>query len=231
MWEPQLALADHGWRVVAPYLRGMGGGRDVGPATSMDDYAGDVIDLLDALHVEEVVLGGVSMGGYVAFAMLRCAPRYVRGLVLADTRPQADTREGVDGRKRMLALVREKGPAAVADEMLPRLLGPTTFRDRPEVVARVRALALSNSTEAIAGAMTALMTRVDSTSLLSGIRCPTLVMVGEEDVITPPQLSEAMQRAIPGSGLAVLPQAGHLPNLERPDAFNDALGNFLDHNF
>ena len=108
MWEPQLALADRGWRVVAPHLRGMGGGLDEAPAASMDDYAGDVIDLLDALHIDEVVLGGVSMGGYVAFAMLRRAPRYIRGLVLADTRPQADTQEGVEGRKRMLTLVDRK---------------------------------------------------------------------------------------------------------------------------
>ncbi len=109
MWEPQLALAANGWRVIAPHLRGFDGGSTDPAATSMDDYAGDVIDLLDALHVEDAVIGGLSMGGYVTFALLRHAPRYFRGLVLADTRPQADTPEGVEGRRKMLALVRRKG--------------------------------------------------------------------------------------------------------------------------
>ena len=115
------------------------------------------------------------MGGYAAFAMLRHAPRYVQGLILADTRPEADTPEGVEGRRKMLELVQAKGPAAVADEMIPKLLGETTRRTRPEVVDRVRSLVLSNSADAIAGAIRALMTRPDSTPLLSTIHVPTLI--------------------------------------------------------
>ena len=94
MWEGQLALADTGWHVIAPQLRGFDGGAGDPPAASIDDYAGDVIDLLDALHVKQAVIGGLSMGGYVAFALLRLAARYVQGLILADTRSQADTPEG-----------------------------------------------------------------------------------------------------------------------------------------
>ncbi len=229
MWEPQLAMADRGWHVIAAHLRRFDGGDQDPPAVSVDDFAGDVIDLLDALRIHEAVIGGLSMGGYVALAMFRQAARYFQGLVLADTRAEADTAEGVEGRKRMLALVREKGPSAVADEMLPKLLGHTTRETRPEIVEHVRSLALSNSTEAIVGAVTALMTRPDSTPTLGNIRCPALILVGDQDIVTPPPLSEALHRGIAGSQLAVIPQAGHLSSLERPAAFNDALARFLAH--
>jgi 3-oxoadipate enol-lactonase len=236
MWEEQLVLAAGGWRVIAPQFRGVDGaspgGQDVDvaldpAASSMDDYAGDAIDLLDGLHVEQAVIGGLSMGGYAAFAMLRHAPRYFQGLVLADTRPQADTPEGVHGRGNMLRLVQEKGPGAVAAEMIPKLLGETTRRTRPELVERVRSLVLASSADAIGGAIRALMTRPDSTPLLPTIHVPTLIVVGAEDTVTPPELSEKMHADIAGSELVVIPGAGHLSNLEQPEAFNGALARFL----
>jgi pimeloyl-ACP methyl ester carboxylesterase len=195
----------------------------------MDDCAADVVDLLDALHVEDAVIGGLSMGGYIAFALFRHAPRYFRGVILADTRPQADSPEAVEGRKRLLAVVREQGPGVVADQLLPKLLGETTRRNNPDLVARVRELIQSNSAGAIAGAISALMSRPDSGPLLSSIHCPTLILVGEEDELTPPALSRDMQQAIGGAELVVIPGAGHLSNLEQPDAFNAALARFLEH--
>jgi 3-oxoadipate enol-lactonase len=228
MWEDQLALADGGWRVLAPQLRGVDGGSQDPRATSVDDYAGDVIDLLDALHIDEAVIGGLSMGGYVTFAMFRHAPSYFRGMLLADTRPQADTPEGVEGRKRMLALVAEKGPAALVDEMLPKLLAESTRNLHGEIVERVRALALANSADAIAWALTALMTRPDSTPLLAKIHCPTLILVGEGDILTPPAVSREMHAGIAGSQLVVITDAGHLTNIEQPAAFNSALSRFLE---
>ena len=229
MWEGQLTLADTGWRVIAPQLRGFDGGAGDPPAASVDDYAGDVIDLLDALHVTQAVIGGLSMGGYVAFALLRLAARYVQGLVLADTRSQADTPEGVAGRTRLLQVVQDKGPSVVADEMIPKLLSEMTRNTRPVVVELVRTLAVANSSDAIAGAIRALMTRPDSTPLLSSIHVPTLVLVGDEDALTPPPASEEMHRAIAGSELVRIPQAGHLSNLEQPELFNAALAAFLTH--
>lgn len=229
MWEPQLALSVHGWRVIAPQLRGFDGGPGDQSVTSMDDYAGDIIDLLDTLHVESAVIGGLSMGGYVTFALLRNAARYFRGVVLADTRPQADAPEGVQARERMLALVHSKGPAAVAEEMLPKLLGESTRRDRPAVVEQVRSLILSNGTEAVAGGISAMMTRPDSTPVLQAIHVPTLIVVGEEDTLTPPAFSAEMHRAIHGSELVTIPKAGHMSNLEQPEAFNNALARFLTH--
>ena len=229
MWEGELALAGTGWHVIAPQLRGFDGGAGDPPAASVDDYAGDIIDLLDALHVKQAVVGGLSMGGYVAFALLRAAARYVQGLILADTRSQADTPEGIAGRTRLLQLVQDKGASAVADEMIPKLLGETTRATRPAVVERVRSLALANSSDAIAGAIRALMTRPDSTPLLASIHVPTLIVVGEEDTVTPPAASEEMHRAIAGSQLVRIPQSGHLANLEQPALFHAALAAFLSH--
>jgi len=129
----------------------------------------------------------------------------------------------------MIALVRDKGASAIADEMVPKLLGETTRQKQPQVVSRVRSLILPSSTAGIAGGLNVLMTRPDSTPLLSSIHVPTLIVVGDEDALTPPSASEEMQRAIAGSELVRIPQAGHLSNLEQPDLFNAALAAFLTH--
>jgi 3-oxoadipate enol-lactonase len=228
MWEPQLALAEQGWRVIAPQMRAFDGGDHELPASSIDDFAGDIIDLLDRLHVHEAVIGGLSMGGYVALAMFRHAPRYFQGLILADTRADADTPAAVEGRQRLLMLVREGGAAAVAEEMLPKLLGATTRAQRPEIVNHVRSLVLASSPAAIAGGISALMTRPDSTPLLERIHCPTLILVGDEDAVTPRPLAEALHAGIGGSTLASVPEAGHLSSLEQPGVFNDTVGRFLE---
>jgi pimeloyl-ACP methyl ester carboxylesterase len=129
----------------------------------------------------------------------------------------------------MLQLVQERGPSAVADEMVPKLLGATTRSTQPAIEDRVRSLVNANSTEAIAGAIRALMTRPDSTPLLASIHVPTLIVVGEEDTLTPPALSEEMQRSIGGAQLVRIPHAGHLSNIEQPELFNGALAAFLSH--
>lgn len=231
MWEPQLSLSGLGWRVVVPTLRGFDGGTADPLVSSMDDFAADIIDLLDAVGIEEAVVGGLSMGGYVAFAMHRLAPRYFGGLILADTRAEADTPESGAARLRMMELAAAEGPGAIAAEMMPRLLGDTTRRTRPAIEEAVRSMIVSNSSTAIAAALGAIMRRLDSTPLLSSIRCPTLVIAGEEDTLTPPALSQGLHEAIGGSTLSLVPEAGHLANLEQPDAFNRAVGAFLARNF
>jgi 3-oxoadipate enol-lactonase len=228
MWEAQFAMADRGWRVIAPQLRGFDGPAADTAAESVDDFAGDIIDLLTALHVDEAVIGGLSMGGYITLALFRHAPGYFRGMILADTRAEADSPEGLEGRKQMLELVRQKGAAAAADAMMPKLLCDATRANQPEVVDRLRSLILSNSPETIAAAIVALMTRPDSTPVLSTIHCPTLVIVGDQDALTPPPLSETLHRGIRGSELVVVPGAGHMSNMEQPAAFNLALEHFLD---
>jgi 3-oxoadipate enol-lactonase len=231
MWQPQLEMASRGWRVVVPALRGFGPGPDARkepPAASVDDYAGDIIDLLDTLHVKDAVICGLSMGGYIAFAIYRHAATYFRGLVLADTRSQADAPEAVANRKGMQQLVREKGQGAVADALLPKLVCDATRASKPSVVENLRTQITSTSVESIVGALDALMTRPDSTPILATLRIPVLIFVGDQDAITPLPLSEQMHHDIPGSQLVVIKDAGHMSNMEQPRAFNDALGGFLD---
>jgi pimeloyl-ACP methyl ester carboxylesterase len=198
-----------------------------GGRITMDDYAADVLGLMDALELDDAVIGGLSMGGYVAFAMHRLAPSRFAGMVLADTRPQADSPQALEGRLRLRAVLAADGPAGVADQMLPKLLGETTRRERPEIVRQTRALIESASREAIDAAVGALMTRPDSTPGLESISCAALVLVGEQDEIAPLAEAEAMQRAIRRSTLSVIPGAGHLSSLERPDVFSRGLSDFL----
>jgi 3-oxoadipate enol-lactonase len=231
MWAPQFALAAQGWRVIAPHLRGLGGVAAAGdpPVQSMDDYVADLVDLLDQLPIKTAVVGGLSLGGYVAFALLRLAPRYLSGLILADTRPQADSAAALEGRRGMLERLVEGGPAAVADDMVPKLLGSTTRATRPSVEADVRRWICANPDAGIAGAIRAMMSRPDAAALLPKIECPTLVLVGDEDVVTPPAVAEEMHRAIHRAELSIVPGAGHLASLEQPERFNLAVAQFLAH--
>ena len=223
MWRPQLAQVPDGWRFVAPDLRGFGGTLDEGtPALTLDDHADDLLGFLDALEIDSPVVGGLSMGGYITFALFRRAPERIAGMVLADTRPQVDSPDGRRGRQALLDLLHSRGVGAVADDLLGKQLGQTTLRERPEVAAEVRRLIESSSPRAIEAAVTALLSRPDSTPDLARIRCPTLVIVGAEDTITPPADAEAMYLAL-GSVLVVIPGAGHVSNLEAPGAFNAAL--------
>ena len=227
MWEPQLAAPPEGWRVVAPDLAGFGRSFPAPASATFEDDAGDLLALLDHLGEKQAVVAGLSMGGYVAFALLRLAPERVRGLVLADTRPDADSPEARRSRQDMLNTLDRDGVEAVVEGMLPRLLGATTLETRPGVAARVREIGRRQRTEGIRAAIHRLMGRPDSTPLLPAIRCPALVVAGAQDAITGPDIARGMQREIPGARLALLESAGHLSNLEQPDAFNAALGEFL----
>jgi pimeloyl-ACP methyl ester carboxylesterase len=218
-WVPQLCRVPPGFRVIAPDLRGFQG---TGPAVqaadvtgvTMDDYAADVLALMTHLDIERAVIGGVSMGGYVALALFQAAPARVAGLILANTRAGADSAEGRAARDRMAALAAREGPAGVAREMVPKLLGATTLREQPDLADVVSALIEMNSAEAIIAAILAMKARPDRTSLLASIACPTTIITGDEDVLVPPAEAETMHRAIPGSELITLPRVGHLSNLE-----------------
>ncbi len=223
MWEPQLASPPAGWRVVAPDVAGFGRSFPVPHTATFDDDARDVVALFDHLGEKEAVVVGASMGGYIAFALMRVAAERVRGLVLADTRAEADTDEIRRSRQEMLETLDRDGAAAVVDGMLPRLLGRTTHKSRPDIVARVREIGARQPPGGIRAAIHRLMGRPDSTPLLSAIRCPTLVIAGVEDAITDPDVARGMQQRIPEARLALIDEAGHLASLERPEAFNAAL--------
>ena len=225
MWRQQMHVAS-GWRVIAPPLPGFDG-RPLVAEHSMDAYARDLLAQLDEAGIDRAVFGGLSMGGYVIFGLLRQAPERVAGLILADTRTSVDNPDRRAARERSIALARERGPSAIADEMLPGILGPTTHQRRPEVLKQTRALIEAQPAETIAAALEAMMTRPDSLAVLQRVTVPARMIVGAEDTITPPSDAETMHRAIAGSDVIVIPEAGHMANLEAPDAFNAALREFL----
>jgi pimeloyl-ACP methyl ester carboxylesterase len=229
MWEGQAKALPAGWRLLAPDMRGFGGSTlpDPDPNPSIDDYADDVIDLLRELGVEAPVLGGLSMGGYVTFAVLRRIPGLARAVILADTRAGADSPEGRANRRGMLALVDREGPSGVARDMMPKLLGPTSRDSRPDVEPLVRRLIKQQSPLAIRGAVLRMMERPDSFATLQAIAVPALILVGQEDSLTPVDDSRKMHAMQPNAELVELPAAGHLTNLETPVAFNAALSAFL----
>jgi 3-oxoadipate enol-lactonase len=230
MWRPQLERVPEGWRFLAPDLRGFGGtAAGAAPAATMDDHANDVLGLMNVLEIQDAVIAGLSLGGYIAFALFRLALSRLRGLILADTRPQPDSPDGIRNRRAMLELFKAKGVRAMAGDLVPKLVGETSRRERPHVVAAVGALIEGLAPDAIESGVQALIARPDSTPDLDRIRCPTLVIVGEEDTITPLADAETMHRTIDGSTLAVLRRAGHLSNLEVPDAFSAAMSTFLHH--
>jgi 3-oxoadipate enol-lactonase len=230
MWSPQLTALGSTYRVIAPDLRGHG----VSPAPegiyTMDEMADDVIELLDLLHItERVVMGGLSMGGYVALALWARHPERIRGLILMDTRAGADTVEAAAGREALASAVLEAGDAKpVVPNMLPRLFTSMTLEQRPERVEPLRAVMEHTNPLGVAGALRGMAKRPDRRGLLPTISVPTLVMVGEHDVITPPAEARSMADAIPGSQFALIPSAGHLAPYENAAAANEFLLQFLN---
>jgi pimeloyl-ACP methyl ester carboxylesterase len=226
LWAPQMgALVDRA-RCIAPDLRGFGESSKHGPF-SIDQFADDVAMLLRGLGIERAVVAGLSMGGYAAFALWRRHRSLVRALVLADTRAGADTVEGRAKRLELIDVARTRGSGAVADNQITGMLGKTTREKRPALIDQVHRMLESAPVDGIVGALEAMMGRIDSTPTLATIDVPTLVVVGQEDVLTPVAEAELLHEAIHGSRLEVIEHAGHMSNLERPAAFNHVVSEFL----
>jgi pimeloyl-ACP methyl ester carboxylesterase len=193
----------------------------------MERIADDAAALLDHLGLSRAAVCGLSMGGYAALAMVRRHADRLRALVLCDTRAGADTGEQRSARAALAEKVLREGSAAATEANLPKLLGRTTHQERPEVVARVRALIEGNPPRGIANALYGLAARTDSGDTLREVRVPALVVCGEEDALTPPPEAEALRAGLPQGRLQLIPRAGHLSSLEDPAAFNAALRAFL----
>jgi len=193
---------------------------------TLEQSADDVNALLDHLAIQQALFVGLSMGGYILLAFYRKYAARVKGLILADTRAQADTAEGKEGRFQMAQIAYKKGPSAIADLMIPKLLSPATIQTRQDLVQQVRALIENNQISGIAGDLMAMSERPDSVPLLPQITCPTQIIVGELDQATPPSDARFMADQIPNTRLTIIPNAAHLSNLEQPEAFNQIVANF-----
>jgi len=227
LWNEQVEVLSRHHRVIAPDLRGFGESDAAAGTATMNRMAQDVALLLDHLQIARATIAGLSMGGYVALAFYKLFPSRVRALILADTRPQADTEEGKRTRVQQAEQALSEGMASIADAMLPKLLTPETVSKRPDIVKRVRDMMLKTKPEGAAAALRGMAERDDQTALLAKVAVPALILVGAEDAITPVADSEKMNQAIAGSRLVVLGNAGHVSNLERTEEFNAALLDFL----
>lgn len=223
------ALCDE-MRVIAPSMRGFGSTEATADAMTIESMADDVAAVLDALGVAvPVVVGGLSMGGYVALAFARRAPQRVRALLLADTRAEPDSDEARANREKAIAQVERGELETFVEGLLDTILAPSTRSSRPDVVARIRAMAVAADGKAVVAALRALRDRPDARPGLAAIDVPVAVVVGERDALTPPEVSRTMAAAIP-KGLAkvhVIPDAGHLSNLERPEELRAIVRGFV----
>jgi pimeloyl-ACP methyl ester carboxylesterase len=216
-----------GWRVIAPDLRGYGESSVVPGVTGLDVFASDIAALLDHLKLDRVVLGGLSMGGQIVMEFYRLFPERVRGLLLADTFPRAETPEGKVSRSAMADRVIAEGMAPYANEVLDKMVAPYNVTALPDVAAHVLQMMCATDPQGAAAALRGRAERPDYCELLTQVAVPALVVVGADDEYTPVADAEFMHEQLPQSTLAVIPNAAHLPNLERPAEFNDVLRRFL----
>lgn len=228
MWAEQEDALSSQFRVISIDLRGHGESDAPLWHYSLDQAAEDVRALLDHLSIRQAVFVGLSMGGYILFAFYRRYADRVKGLVLADTRAQADTPEGKAGRFQMAQTAYKHGLSAVADIMIEKLLSPVTIRTKPEIVHRVRMMIEGNQVSGIAGDLMAMSERPDSIPLLKQISCPTQIVVGELDHTTPLSDAKLMADQIPGARLAIIPGASHLANVEQPELFTHVVRSFIE---
>ncbi len=227
MWDAQLAGLSDQFRVIAPDLRGAGDS-DVPPGPyAVDQYAGDLAALLDHLAVPQVVLGGLSMGGYVALAFWRRHAPRVRAMILLDTRSEADSPEARANRDAAIARVPRDGAEAFAREQLQRLLAPASLANT-RLAGKALAIMATASVEGVVSTLYCLRDRPDSRPTLPTIHVPALIVVGDKDQVTPPAVAQSMAEAIPGARLLTIRQAGHLSPLEQPRSVNRGLRAFVN---
>lgn len=214
-----------GVRHLVPDLPGFGLSRDAAPPETIEGFAKLMLSLLDERGIDRAILAGVSMGGYVCLAAAALAPERLAGLILIDTRETADTAEARQGRFDTIDKVRENGSTQfVVDAMLPKMVTPNATA---ALRGRVREIMESASPHGVIAASRAMAERRDSTALLPGLKLPALVIVGEDDPITTPADAKRMAAALPDATLLILPGASHLSNMEQPDAFNEAVSQFV----
>jgi 3-oxoadipate enol-lactonase len=228
MWNRQVEAFSAEYRVIAPDLRGFGQSGVTEGKVTMEEFADDLAALLEGLGIEEpVVFCGLSMGGYVAWQFWRKYPDRVRALILCDTRAAADAPEAAAARLEMADRVLAEGPEPLVDAMIPKLFAETTYANDPNVVESLRRVMLSTDPRAIAAAARGMAERVDATSMLGRIGCPTLIVVGEFDALSTPDEMRSMADAMSGARFAPIAGAGHMSPMENAESFNAVVLGFL----
>lgn len=228
IWDPQLKELSKLARIITLDLRGHGDSFPFEGPYLMDVLASDIIKVLNDAEINEpTVICGLSMGGYVSLALYKNHPELFRGLILTSTRSAADSQEGKANRDASIRNLMEHGVDQIVDKMLPKLVSPFTFSHQPDLVNSIREIMIHTSPEGIIGALSGMRDRPDSTDLLTRISCPVLIVHGVEDQLIPMSEAEQMHALVPNSALVRIPNAGHLPNMEQPELYNRAVGDFL----
>ncbi len=229
MWDAQFEVFSLRAQVIVPDLRGFGNSVTADDEVTMPQFADDIAALLPAIEIQEpVVLCGLSMGGYIALEFARRHPDRLRGLILCDTHARGDTPEAAENRLKTAERVLREGPAFLADEMLSKLLAPATIENKPHVVEKIRDMITENHAKGVAAALRGMAKRDKAEEWLDRIECPCRVIVGAEDVITPPEVMRDLADRLPNAGYAEIENAGHMAPMEQPKAVNDVIGAFLD---
>lgn len=227
MWKNQVAAFSNSHRVVAYDVRGHGNSEPGADNFSIELFVHDLNFVMDALDIETATLCGLSMGGYIALKAVINYPERFHALVLCDTNCTADTPEVKEKRLNAIESIKQNGVEGFADGLIENLLASQTLVTKNEVVAAVREMIVSTSPDSLFQTLIAFTKRFETCGKLPEIKIPTLIIVGKEDIITPPEAAQFMQEQIPGSSLSIIEHAGHLSNLENPDRFNDELKGFL----
>lgn len=227
MWRAQRRDLNSFFRVLTFDLPGFGRGGDFPDSFSIDDAADMAISLLDDRGIEKAVFCGCSMGGYIALSALRRYPKRLSGLILANTRPGADSNAARENRGKQAQAIRNGELQSFLDEMLGKLLGESSVAAAPDVVRCVEDILNHSSPEGVAGMLEAMAQREDATAILRASRLPVCVISGSEDTLIPPSEAELMHESLIDGELNIIPNAGHLSCLERPVRFNGIVRNFL----
>lgn len=227
MWAPQIEGLAGAARLLAPDLRGFGKSDTPAGPYGMEDFARDLDGLLGSLKIDRAVLCGFSMGGYIAFAFHKLFAEKVAGMILLDTRAEADTEEGKKKRVEMANSVRQRGIEFAVEAMLPKLLGQVSQRYNPQLLHQVASMIRENKQAGLINAQHAMAARPDSLAYLPEIQCPVLIAVGDQDVLTPVPSSEAMASRIAKCELKIVRGAGHLASMEYPEQVNAAIRDYL----
>lgn len=224
LWRTQIAGLSQIYRVIAPDLRGFGQSSETdGEAVTMDQYAADLKSLLDSVNITRAVVGGISMGGYIALAFYTQYADRVKGLILANTRAVPDSEEGKRSRLANAQKVGESGTGFLVDDMAAKMLGSNA---KPEIEIAVRSMMMRQRPAGVMSALRGMAQRPDRTALLRFATVPILIVSGSQDVLIPSSDSETMHALIPNSRLVIIPDAGHLSNLDKADAFNHVVREF-----
>lgn len=227
-WDGCIPYLEDRYRLILPDLRAHGDSSPGTGAATMEKHARDVAALCDHLQIEKALFVGVSIGGYVLFEFWRQSRERVTALVLADTRAEADSDDARQGREKSIQQVQERGPGPLIDAMIPKLLGESTLRNRPDIVDSARTMMSRMTVPGLVAALQGLAARPDSVPTLKSIRVPVLMVFGEEDVLTPRSAAEPMVHQIIRSRLEIVPRAGHYAAFEQPELFGTLLRKWLD---